>query len=274
VVHAAAYKHVPLMESHPGEAVKNITLASRLLADTAQQHGVSSFVMISTDKAVNPTSVMGACKRAAELYVQALALSSRTRFVTVRFGNVLDSAGSVVPIFREQIARGGPVTVTHPEMRRFFMTIPEASQLVIQAGAMGKGGEIFVLDMGEPVQVVELARDMIRLSGLQVGKDIEIEFSGVRPGEKLYEELQCDGERQLPTSHAKIMVADSQKAVLATLRRQLHELAQSVDGPRQEILGQLARLVPQFQQGSPTSPEALPQSPRSSAAAARQRCAA
>jgi FlaA1/EpsC-like NDP-sugar epimerase len=155
------------MEAHPSEAVKNITLASRLIADIAHQSGVSSFVMISSDKAVNPTSVMGTCKRVAELYVQALASKSACRFVTVCFGNVLDSAGSVIPVFREQIARGGPLTVTHPDMRRFFMTIPEASQLVIQAGAMGNGGEIFVLDMGEPVRIVDLAADLLRLSGFQ-----------------------------------------------------------------------------------------------------------
>ncbi len=247
VFHAAAYKHVPLMESHPGEAVKNITLASRMLADMAHRHGVSSFVMISTDKAVNPTSVMGVCKRAAELYVQALAKSSNTCFVTVRFGNVLDSAGSVIPIFREQIARGGPVTVTHPDMCRFFMTIPEASQLVLQAGAMGRGGEIFVLDMGQPVKVVDLARDMIRLSGLEVGRDIELTFTGVRPGEKLYEELRCDSERQLPTQHNKILIAESQQLDLSYLRKILFDLEKTVDSPTSAISDLLQSIVPQYQ---------------------------
>lgn len=247
VFHAAAYKHVPLMEAHPGEAVKNITLASRMLADMAHRHGVSSFVMISTDKAVNPTSVMGTCKRAAELYVQALAKSSSTCFVTVRFGNVLDSAGSVIPIFRDQIARGGPVTVTHPDMRRYFMTIPEASQLVLQAGAMGRGGEIFVLDMGQPVKVVDLARDMIRLSGLEVGRDIEVTFTGVRPGEKLYEELRCDGERQLPTKHNKILIAESQQLELPFLRKVFLDLEKNVDGPTFAIRDLLQHLVPQYQ---------------------------
>jgi len=250
VFHAAAYKHVPLMETNPGEAVKNISLASRQLADLADQHGVSSFVMISTDKAVNPTSVMGTCKRVAELYVQALAESSECRFVTVRFGNVLDSAGSVVPIFRKQIADGGPVTVTHPDMRRYFMTIPEASQLVIQAGAMGRGGEIFVLDMGEPVRIVDLAADMIRLSGLEVGKDIDIEFVGQRAGEKLFEELHCDGERHLATSHPKIMVADSKRVELISLTRSLARLRNLAQDPNDAIRDALRTIVPQY--ASPT----------------------
>ena len=252
VFHAAAYKHVPLMEAHPGEAVKNITLASRQLADMAHRFDVSSFVMISTDKAVNPTSIMGTCKRAAELYVQALAKTSPTCFVTVRFGNVLDSAGSVIPIFREQIARGGPVSVTHPEMRRYFMTIPEASQLVIQAGAMGRGGEIFVLDMGKPVKVLDLARDMIHLSGLEVDRDIEIAFTGTRPGEKLFEELQCDGERRLPTKHAKILVAESEQTEFEELHDMLQYLEQIIDGPADAILDMLQRIVPQYQSSDPT----------------------
>jgi FlaA1/EpsC-like NDP-sugar epimerase len=251
VFHAAAYKHVPLMEAHPGEAVKNITLASRQLADMAHRFEVSSFVMISTDKAVNPTSIMGTCKRAAELYVQSLARTSPTCFVTVRFGNVLDSAGSVIPIFREQIARGGPVSVTHPEMRRYFMTIPEASQLVIQAGAMGRGGEIFVLDMGEPVKVLDLARDMIHLSGLEVGRDIEIVFTGTRPGEKLFEELQCDGERRLPTKHAKILVAESEQTEFEEFQDMLRYLEQIADGPADAILDTLQHIVPQYQSADP-----------------------
>jgi FlaA1/EpsC-like NDP-sugar epimerase len=246
VFHAAAYKHVPLMEAHPGEAVKNIVLATKHLVDQAEACGVSSFVMISTDKAVNPTSVMGACKRVAELYVQAKAAESRCQFVTVRFGNVLDSAGSVVPLFRQQIAEGGPVTVTHPEMVRFFMTIPEASQLVIQAGAMGRGGEIFVLDMGEPVKIVDLASDMIRLSGLEVGKDIEIQFVGQRPGEKLFEELNCDGEHHRATSHPKIQVAESAKADLAVIQGALEQIQQIADGATVPIVAALQNIVPQY----------------------------
>ncbi|HEV7280371.1 MAG TPA: nucleoside-diphosphate sugar epimerase/dehydratase [Pirellulaceae bacterium] len=245
VLHAAAYKHVPLMERHPGEALKNIVFATQGVADLAEEHGVDSFVMISTDKAVNPTNVMGCCKRVAELYVQSLASASTTRFVTVRFGNVLDSAGSVVPIFRDQIAAGGPITVTHPDIVRYFMTIPEASQLVLQAGAMGRGGEIFVLDMGEPVRIVELARDMIRLSGLVVGEDIEIEFSGLRPGEKLYEELLIEGERHLPTTHAKILVAEGALADEATLQR-IEQLRLLADASRAEVVEALNRIVPQY----------------------------
>ncbi|MBP89243.1 MAG: hypothetical protein CMJ64_21425 [Planctomycetaceae bacterium] len=254
VFHAAAYKHVPLMESNPEEAVKNITLASRLLADLSDRHGVQSFVMISTDKAVNPTSVMGTCKRLAELYVQALAVDSGCRFVTVRFGNVLDSAGSVVPVFREQIACGGPVTVTHRDMVRYFMTIPEASQLVLQAGAMGKGGEIFVLDMGEPVPIVNLAEDMIRLSGLRVGEDIEIEFTGTRPGEKLFEELHGDGEEHTSTSHPKIMIAASAPRGLGQIRSSIDRLTQISTSDKSEIAALLAEIVPEFQREQPTIP--------------------
>lgn len=209
VFHAAAYKHVPLMEANPQEAVKNIVQATRILADAAHRHDCESFVMISTDKAVNPTNVMGCCKRVAELYVQATSRHSDTRFVTVRFGNVLGSNGSVIPIFREQIAAGGPLTVTHPDMTRYFMTIPEASQLVIEAGRMGDGGEIFVLDMGQPVKIIELARDMIKLSGLSEGEDIEVELTGLRPGEKMYEELYTDDEQRQATTHPKILVAES-----------------------------------------------------------------
>lgn len=247
VFHAAAYKHVPLMESNMGEAVKNIALATRNVADLAHRYQATSFVQISTDKAVNPTSIMGACKRVAELYVQSLSERSNCRFVTVRFGNVLDSAGSVVPIFREQIAAGGPVTVTHPDMTRFFMTIPEASQLVIQAGAMGRGGEIFVLDMGEPVKILDLAKDMIRLSGLQVGEDIEIECTGMRPGEKLFEELHVDGEEHSPTSHPKIMISLCDRKNLEEVTASLERLSGLADQATDEIRLELSRIVPQFQ---------------------------
>lgn len=246
VFHAAAYKHVPLMERHPGEAVKNITLATKLLADLADQTGVDSFVMVSTDKAVNPTSVMGACKRAAELYVQELARTSNCRFVTVRFGNVLDSAGSVVPIFRKQIAQGGPVTVTHREMMRFFMTIPEASQLVIQAGIMGRGGEIFVLDMGEPVRIVNLAEDMIRLSGFQPHDDIEIEFTGCRPGERLREELRGQGERHLQTSQEKIFVAESFPKGRQGIAHKIAQLAKAVPAGDESLICCLRNVVPEY----------------------------
>lgn len=244
VFHAAAYKHVPLMETHVGEGVKNITLATRKLVDLADEYNVESFVMISTDKAVNPTSVMGSCKRLAEQYAQAKASISETRFVTVRFGNVLDSAGSVVPIFREQIAQGGPITVTDERMVRYFMMIPEAAQLVIQAGAMGQGGEIFVLDMGEPVRIVDLAKDMIRLSGLRVDEDIEIKFSGLRPGEKLYEELYASEESHTKTPHPKIMVAESKTRSLVEIIYDFSRLEEVANGPNEVCAALLQEIIP------------------------------
>jgi FlaA1/EpsC-like NDP-sugar epimerase len=252
VFHCAAHKHVPLMEHNPGEAVKNNVLGTITLANLAVDFEVQQFVMISTDKAVNPTSVMGVTKQLAERYVHAYSELAPTKFVVVRFGNVLASAGSVVPIFQEQIRRGGPVTITHPDMRRFFMTIPEASQLVLQAAAMGKGGEIFVLDMGEPVKIIDLARDLIRLSGLSAD-DIEIRITGVRPGEKLYEELYFDEERTLTTPHPKLRVAyhrsdslDDVHAAIAQLEPLLHDL----DG---KIRARLQEVVPEYRPPEPAS---------------------
>ncbi len=205
IYHAAAYKHVPLMESHVFEAIENNVFGTFNVAEAASEHGVEEFILISSDKAVRPTNIMGATKRIAELLLLALQ-NGRTKYVAVRFGNVLGSNGSVIPIFRKQIAAGGPVTVTHPEMRRFFMTIPEACQLVLQASAIGKGGQICVLDMGQPVKIVDLARNLILLSGLRPGEDIRIEFTGVRPGEKLYEELNTLLEDTVPTSHDKVRI--------------------------------------------------------------------
>jgi FlaA1/EpsC-like NDP-sugar epimerase len=314
VFHCAAHKHVPMMEANPCEAIKNNVFGTKTVADAAARYDVQAFVLVSTDKAVNPTSVMGATKRVAELYVQALgamqvadgtgrhegtkarryagdeferlesggatdggnelangyfvpscrravvppgddiAFSSRTsvsphstRFVAVRFGNVLGSSGSVVPIFQRQIAAGGPVTVTHPEMRRFFMTIPEASQLVMQAGAIGGGGEVFVLDMGEPVRILDLATELIRRHGLEPGRDIQIRFSGIRPGEKLYEELAGDDERTLPTAHEKIRVWQLPPADPVEVERGLDLLsaAASADSADQAVAA-LSACVPEY----------------------------
>jgi FlaA1/EpsC-like NDP-sugar epimerase len=246
VFHAAAYKHVPLMEQYPGEAVKNITLATAGLAEAAAAAGVQAFVLISTDKAVNPTSVMGCCKRLAEIVVKLLSHESATRFSTVRFGNVLDSAGSVVPIFREQILQGGPVTVTHPDIERYFMTIPEAARLVIQAGTMGTGGEVFVLDMGEPVRIADLARDMIRLSNLEEGRDIEIRFTGLRPGEKLYEELFKGEEALQKTRHPKIQAANLTIAAGTTAETVLEQMRAAATLPPDDVRTVLHALVPEY----------------------------
>lgn len=246
VFHAAAYKHVPLMESgNAGEAVRNNVIGTWNVAAAAKRHGARRFVLVSTDKAVNPTNVMGTTKRLAERVVQKLQSADGTRFITVRFGNVLGSTGSVIPKFREQIARGGPVTVTHPEIIRYFMLIPEAAQLVLQAGLMGEGGEIFVLDMGEPVKIADLARDLIRLSGFSED-DIRIEFTGLRPGEKLYEELLADGEDTLPTPHPKLRVAKAREAQDDAWLSGLRSWAEAPGDDPAAIKARLRELVPEY----------------------------
>jgi len=247
VFHAAAYKHVAMMEYNPAEAVLNNVMGSRIVADAAHKYKVHNFVMVSTDKAVNPTNVMGATKRSAEIYVQALAAKSHTKFTTVRFGNVLGSNGSVVPLFKEQIRRGGPVTVTDREVVRFFMTIPEAAQLVMQAGCIGKGGEIFVLDMGEPVRILDLAEELIRLSGLIPYKEIDIKFTGLKPGEKLYEELLIAGEGVKPTTHNKIRVMAPVETDLKRIARDLDAVfGYARDYDIGELIRSLRKIVPEF----------------------------
>lgn len=246
VLHAAAHKHVPMMESNPTEAIKNNVLATRLLGKLAGESDVEAFVMISTDKAVRPSSVMGASKRVAELVVQDLDRRYTTRYVAVRFGNVIGSAGSVIPIFRDQIRRGGPVTVTHPDMVRYFMTIPEASQLVLQAGAMGEGGEIFILDMGEPVRILDLAKDTITLSGFKPYEDIDIIFTGIRPGEKLFEELDTAGEQVSRTRHPKIFIGKIAAYSEERVRQALERLARYAQDEREpELRAYLNELLPE-----------------------------
>lgn len=244
VFHAAAHKHVPLMEYQPIEAVKNNVLGTKVVAEEASAHNVETFVMISTDKAVNPTSVMGCTKRVAEMFVQSMNAVSKTRFVAVRFGNVLGSRGSVIPLFKKQIAKGGPVTVTHPEMKRYFMTIPEASQLVLQAGAMAKGGEVFVLDMGEPVKICDLAKDLITLSGLTPGVDIEIKYTGLRPGEKLFEELLSAEDGTEQTDHAKIFTARIKEVKKAQMDAYVEELLGHTQ--EDEVVKTLQKVVPTY----------------------------
>ncbi len=247
IFHAAAYKHVPMLESQARQALRNNVLGTRTLAIAADKFGCGTFVMVSTDKAVNPANVMGASKRAAEIFCQSLDRKSKTRFITVRFGNVLGSAGSVVPLFKKQIKAGGPVTVTDPEITRFFMTIPEASQLIMQAEAMGNGGEIFVLDMGEPIKVNYLAEQMIRLSGKIPGKDIEISYTGLRPGEKLFEELFHDEENLAETSHEKILLAKSRLADWACVQEIIVLMEQACSAyDEQECKRLLKKLVPEM----------------------------
>jgi len=248
VFHAAAYKHVPIMEENPAEAADNNTRGTIVVADAARDFRIESFVLISTDKAVKPSSVMGASKRAAELYLQGLSTTGNTRFVTVRFGNVLDSAGSVVPIFMDQIKKGEPIKVTHPEITRYFMTIPEAAQLVLQAANMGTNGGIYVLDMGEPVRILNLAEQVIRLSGLKPHEDVEIIYTGLRPGEKLVEELFRPDEGVCNTSHEKIMVANTTTPDWETLQQQMEALYQAtrkIDADRVKAV--LEEIVPEYQ---------------------------
>ena len=247
VIHAAAHKHVPLMELNPGEAIKNNVVGTRNVAEAADRHGAAHFVMISTDKAVNPTSIMGSTKRLAEMVIQCLNRRSKTDFVMVRFGNVLGSNGSVIPLFRQQIEAGGPVTVTHAEMRRYFMTIPEASQLVLQAATMGQGGEVFLLDMGEPVKIVDLARDLITLSGFRPGEDIEVVFTGMRPGEKLFEELATTGENMLPTRHAKISIWKNDPPDERRLNEAIDRLVKLADtADLEQIVETIKEIVPEY----------------------------
>ena len=268
VFHAAAYKHVPLMEDNPAEAIKTNVLGTKIIADLAVKYGVMKFVMVSTDKAVNPTNVMGASKRIAEIYVQSLnnSLTTKdfifsnglsyindlevkpiTKFITTRFGNVLGSNGSVIPRFKEQIEKGGPVTVTHPDITRYFMTIPEACSLVLEAGCMGKGGEVFIFDMGKSVKIIDLAKKMIRLAGLVPNQDIKIEFSGLRPGEKLYEELLNDQENTLPTHHQKIMIARVREYVFSEIESQIQFLiASAKQNDDQDVVIAMKGLVKEY----------------------------
>jgi FlaA1/EpsC-like NDP-sugar epimerase len=263
VFHAAAYKHVPMMESHPSEAIRNNVLGTKVLADLSEAYGVERFLLISTDKAINPTNVMGASKRIAEIYCQSLQSStgiptadagiiqlkprSRTKFITTRFGNVLGSNGSVIPRFHEQISKGGPVTVTHPDIIRYFMTIPEACSLVLEAVTMGNGGEVFLFDMGEPIKILDLAKKMIKLAGLTPGREIEIKFTGLRPGEKLYEELLNKEEEVIPTHNRKILIAKVMEYDYEKVSHSIDKVISiAVQNRDEEVVKQMKRIVPEF----------------------------
>jgi len=247
VFHAAAYKHVPVMEENPVEAVNVNIAGTRVLADLSIKYGVGTFVMVSTDKAINPTGVMGASKRIAEIYVQSLSAKGKTKFITTRFGNVLGSNGSVIPRFKQQIDKGGPVTITHAEITRFFMTIPESCQLVLEAGAIGKGGEVFIFDMGKSVKVLDLAKKMIQLSGLTLDKDIKIIYTGLRPGEKLYEELLHTSENTLPTHHPLIMIAKVREYDFNTISAYIDELVVlAATKDDMNIVSKMKQVVPEY----------------------------
>ena len=247
VYHAAAYKHVPIIEKSPYEGIFVNVFGTRIVADTAIRYNAERFVMVSTDKAVKPTNVMGATKRVAELYTQSLNELGKTKFIATRFGNVLGSNGSVVPLFRKQIENGGPITVTHEEITRYFMTIPEACNLVLEAGAMGVGGEVFVFDMGEPVKILNMAKKMVRLSGLELNKDIYIEITGLRPGEKLYEELLTSSETTLPTHHPKIMVAKEVAYSNKAIKEHLDILTEiMIDGDVVGMVRKVKTIVPEY----------------------------
>ena len=256
IYHAAAYKHVPLMEDNPSEAIQTNILGTKLMADLATEYGVGHFVMVSTDKAVNPSNVMGASKRAAEMYVQSLYFEQKelvdddkkiTKFITTRFGNVLGSNGSVVPLFKKQIEAGGPVTITHPDIIRYFMTIPEACQLVLEAGAMGKGGEIFIFDMGEPVKIMDLAEKMIKLAGHVPNEDIHIKITGLRPGEKLYEELLSDKSKTLPTHHDKIMISEDETKEYHFVNESIKSIINAAkENINNKTVIKLKQLIPEF----------------------------
>ncbi|MCX7697201.1 MAG: polysaccharide biosynthesis protein [Bacteroidales bacterium] len=251
VFHAAAYKHVPLMEEAPYEAFKVNVLGTKIIADLALKVNVEKFVFISTDKAVNPVSVMGASKRMAEMYIQALNNAGKTLFMSVRFGNVLGSNGSVIPLFRKQIESGGPITITDPEATRYFMTIPEACLLVLEAVTMGKGGEIFMLNMGEPIKIIDLAKKMIKLSGLELGKDIQIQITGLRPGEKLHEELLADKEKSIPTYHESIVIAQHRQTDHEQIKKHISELEYLLSElNEQHIYNKIREWIPEFNQNN------------------------
>jgi len=248
IFHAAAHKHVPLMENNPEEAVKNNIFGTKNVVEAAHKFNVKRFILISTDKAVNPTNVMGATKRVAEMIVQSYNKKSKTKFMAVRFGNVLGSKGSVIPIFKKQIEQGGPITVTHPEVKRYFMTIPEAAQLVIQSGAIGNGGEVFILDMGEPIKIIELARDLIKLSGYQEDIDIEIEIVGLRPGEKMYEEILLDTEEDISTEHEKIYISNLNSISKQKVLTNVESLNKSINNPdKSNIINILKKIVKEYE---------------------------